>query len=221
MYIRLIRHGQTPGNRKRKFIGCRTDESLAEEGRRALQKEAPLRADYWVISPMKRCLETAEILNGGYFPAEGTFETAYDLRECDFGDFEYKSNDELTGNPAYQCWIDSGGLLPFPGGESRDSCACRCCASFEKICRRLLEREKEKDKEKEKTGTFTVNFVVHGGTVMSIAEKYGRKPDGYPYAYYDAYLKNGEWLYGCMDENRPEDGRILLHKSSDGPEKKN
>ena len=56
---------------------------------------------------------------------------------------------------------------------------------------------------------------------MSIAEKYGRKPDGYPYAYYDAYLKNGEWLYGCMDENRPEDGRIILHKSSGGPEKKN
>ena len=39
------------------------------------------------------------------------------MRECDFGLFEGKNYQELTGNPKYQSWIDSGGTKAFPGGE--------------------------------------------------------------------------------------------------------
>ena len=33
----LIRHGQTQGNRERRYIGCRTDEPLCPEGIAQLQ----------------------------------------------------------------------------------------------------------------------------------------------------------------------------------------
>ena len=37
-----------------------------------------------------------------------------------FGSFEGKTYFDLNGNEDYQRWIDSGGTLPFPGGESRE-----------------------------------------------------------------------------------------------------
>ena len=55
--------------------------------------------------------ETARIL----FP-DHSLHTVEELAECDFGDFENKNYQELAGNPDYQEWIESGGMLPFPNG---------------------------------------------------------------------------------------------------------
>ena len=52
------------------------------------------------------------------------------LKECDFGDFENKNYKELSGNPDYQAWIDSGGTLPFPGGEDSEAFRIRCREGF-------------------------------------------------------------------------------------------
>ena len=107
----LIRHGQTEGNKKKRYIGV-TDEPLCEEGKSFLRemKYPALQAVY--VSPMRRCAETAEIL----FP-DRPVHVIEELAECDFGDFENKNYEELTGNPDYQVWIESGGTLPFPGGD--------------------------------------------------------------------------------------------------------
>ena len=82
----LIRHGQTQGNMEHRYIGCRTDESLCEQGASALQarKYPPVKKVY--ASPMKRCLETAAIL----YP-DVPVEIIENFRECDFGDWENKN----------------------------------------------------------------------------------------------------------------------------------
>ena len=77
---------------------------------------------------MRRCVETANLLYPGVPQAIiGSF------RECDFGDFENKNYAELNGRADYQAWIDSGGELPFPHGESRAQFAARCVTAFEQI----------------------------------------------------------------------------------------
>ena len=104
-----------------------TDEPLCEEGKSFLRemKYPALQAVY--ISPMRRCAETAEIL----FP-DRPVHVIEELAECDFGDFENKNYEELTGNPEYQAWIESGGTLPFPGGESREAFCRRNLHGFRK-----------------------------------------------------------------------------------------
>lgn len=162
----LIRHGQTQGNLEHRYIGCRTDESLCLQGTAALQARQypPVRKVY--ASPMKRCLETAAIL----YP-EASVEIIEDFRECDFGDWETKNYADLNGSADYQAWIDSGGELPFPNGESRAQFAARCAAAFEHI------REQAED----------CALIAHGGTIMAIMERFAH-PRG---SYYDFQVSNG------------------------------
>ena len=131
----LIRHGKTYGNTLGRYIGT-TDEPLCEEGREALQAifEAGLypMPDVLYGSPLKRCRETGAIL----FPGKKMIPVSR-LRECDFGEFENKNYKELSGNAAYQAWIDSNGTLPFPGGESREAFEKRCREGFAELLKGL------------------------------------------------------------------------------------
>ena len=67
MKLLLIRHGATPGNLEKRYVG-RTDESLTQESLETLGKEAKKIRELAgkpaaiITSPMKRCLETAETL---------------------------------------------------------------------------------------------------------------------------------------------------------------
>ena len=171
MQILWIRHGKTLGNVQRRYVG-RTDEGLTDEAKSCLQKKQVLMQelcvqteggrnqgkwyhagafvpDFVYSSPMMRCRETAEIL----FPGQ-VFCVQEGLQETDFGDFEYKNYEELKENPAYQAWIDSGGTLAFPSGESRAAFLQRCCQALEQA----LQRQQHQ----------TVAAVVHGGTIMAV-----------------------------------------------------
>lgn len=175
----LIRHGKTRGNMEHRYMGCRTDEPLCAEGIAELHALAGLAnadgtphypaADRLFASPMQRCLQTAAIL----YP-DMAAETIYDLRECDFGSFGGRCYDELKNEPAYQAWLESGGMLAFPDGEDRASFSSRCVAAFEKLRCSLPD------------GCYAI--VAHGGTIMAIMERYAL-----PHAdYYDFQLKNAE-----------------------------
>lgn len=96
------------------------------------------------------------------------------LRECDFGDFEGKNYSELNGNEAYQRWIDSGGIFPFPNGESHEAFKKRCADAFEEAVGSNCASE-------------SIAFVVHGGTIMSILEKFSVPKGGF----YDFQVENG------------------------------
>ncbi|MDO4276141.1 MAG: histidine phosphatase family protein [Eubacteriales bacterium] len=166
----LIRHGKTEGNKLARYIGV-TDEHLCREGREFLKK-----LDYPVpeavyVSPMYRCLETAGIL----FP-EHKVHIIDELAECDFGDFENKNYKELSGNKDYQAWIDSGGTLAFPGGESREAFRHRTLIGFQKAVAGCIREE-----------ISYGALVVHGGTIMNIMEQYAdvQRP------FYEWHVKNG------------------------------
>ncbi len=180
----LIRHGKTAGNLLGRYIGSRTDEPLCDEGREGLAGKQLPEVERLYVSPMKRCVETAEILWPGFDRKK--MRKVTDLRECDFGDFENKNYKELSGNGDYQAWIDSNGTLPFPNGESMDAFKSRCLEAFARIVEEVSEAEQEWIASG-KTGIFRAGIVVHGGTIMAILEQYG-----YPKAaYFDYQVKNG------------------------------
>ncbi|MCM1024238.1 MAG: histidine phosphatase family protein [Prevotella sp.] len=169
MKIIFIRHGKTNGNLEKRYIG-RTDETLCGEGIDELIKHKYPDCEVVFSSAMRRCTQTAEII----YPNKKNIEID-SFRECDFGDFEGKNYQELSGNSYYEKWVDSGGKMTFPNGENPDEFRKRCVSAFEK---NTAEFEK-----------YTViSLIVHGGTIMSILEKYAvPKKD-----YYDYQIKNGD-----------------------------
>ena len=190
--LTLIRHGSTLSNKEGRYLG-KTDEALSPEGIRALKQAVEEgicpTADFLFSGPMKRCLETAQIL----YPGQ-TLVRIPEWTEMDFGVFEGHNYKELSGDPAYQRWIDSGGILPFPEGEGREEFICRSVAGYENMlhhikmigkenpafeqCNRGMEqREPEPIRRGESeagnirarnTGIRSVSAVVHGGTIMAL-----------------------------------------------------
>ena len=153
--IWLIRHGKTEGNKYGRYIGV-TDEPLCPDGQEFLSKLYYPEPDRVYISPMKRCIQTAQIL----FPQK-SLQIIEELAECDFGEFENKNYKELDGNANYQAWIDSNGILAFPGGESKDECATRNLEGFQRAVSACIREE-----------ITEAALVVHGGTIMNIMEQY-------------------------------------------------
>lgn len=181
MKIVFIRHGKTAGNLEKRYIGS-TDEPLCDEGIAELSEMCGIMADIVISSPMKRCIQTAELLFPHLTPL-----VVDDLRECCFGDFEGKNYGELNGNADYQAWIDSGGEMPFPNGESKADFTKRSDDAFVKAMEMLISQHGNE---------LTAAFVVHGGTIMSVLSSFGEpKRD-----YYDYMCKNGGG-YVCNYEN--------------------
>ena len=95
MWIDLVRHGMTRGNEERRYIGI-TDEPLSERGRKLAEQCMYEMPEIVFSSPLKRCVETAEIL----YPDQDIY-IIEELRECDFGIFEGKNAEELSKTEAY------------------------------------------------------------------------------------------------------------------------
>lgn len=167
MKIIFIRHGKTSGNLEKRYIGV-TDEPLCEEGVSELKNISYPDCDIVISSPMKRCIQTAEII----YP-DKKIVVGENLKECDFGKFEGKNYLELSGDADYQKWIDSGGTLAFPHGESPADFKKRCIEEFDKTVSGYTENT-------------VLAFVVHGGTIMSVLEKYAYPKGGY----YDFQVQN-------------------------------
>lgn len=174
----LIRHGITAGNKEHRYIGT-TDEPLTEEGKTLLYeaKEAGRYGEAAIVfsSPMKRCIQTAEIL----YPGQSIFPVE-EWREMDFGEFEGKNYADLNGRADYQVWIDSNGTLPFPGGESREGFCTRSMSGLSKVLDTLAEQT---GGEKE---PLTAACIVHGGTIMALLSSLGIG------GYFDFQCANGE-----------------------------
>lgn len=153
--IILVRHSKTEGNLYKRYIG-KTDEELSPEGVDLIKfKEFPkVQAVY--SSPMKRCIETSNLIYRDINPV-----IYNDLCECDFGDFENKSYEDLKDDLYYQKWIDSNGTIAFPKGEKHEDFKLRCVKAFDEVVDNII-----------KSKFNLVAMVVHGGTIMSILEKY-------------------------------------------------
>lgn len=214
--IVLIRHGATASNREHRYLG-KTDEGLDMIGRMELLtlKDAGKypTVDVLFVSPMKRCVETANIL----YPGTPCIEIP-EWVEMDFGEFERKNNKELSGDERYQAWIDSNGTFPFPRGESREEFVERCVRGLLKMKTYLKDNMDQQSQMKKKTGGMndngflSVGCVVHGGTIMALLSHYlGGE-------YFDYQIPNGgiyRWVLAGSDP-----WRSLLAAASDSCNRK-
>lgn len=178
MEIILIRHFMTQGNIERRYIGT-TDEPLLPG--QPVRRRYPA-AGAVTVSPLRRCIETAERI----YPDVKKY-VCRELRECDFGMFENKNYEELKDHPDYQRWLDSGGKLPFPEGEGMDAFCERCVKGFCNMTGRFIEE-----------GCRTAAFVVHGGTIMAVLDRFAHHEEGF----YHWQVKNGEGFRVKLDEEQ-------------------
>ena len=151
MTLYLIRHGKTQGNLERRYVGT-TDEPLCPQGREALAGKSLPAVEKVYVSPMLRCRETAKLL----YP-DAPHEVVEDLRECSFGDFEYRTYEDLKDDPAYRTWIGTLGEAAPPNGESKADVAGRVLAVFRSIAARHGPEDR-------------IAIVSHGGTIMVLLE---------------------------------------------------
>ncbi len=189
----LIRHGAAQANQEHRYLG-KTDQPLSREGMLQLAEYRKQQCypdiDFLFASPMKRCIQTAELL----YPEIRSF-LIKEWEEIDFGAFEGKNYLELQGDERYQAWIDSQGMLPFPGGESREEFLTRCGRGF----RRMAGEVKQMKKRKE---PLTVGCIVHGGTIMALLSQYGGGD------YFDYQTANGKG-YICTVRNFEDKPEIV------------
>jgi alpha-ribazole phosphatase len=189
----LIRHGETPSNSFGRYLG-RTDEELSEAGKEKvitnkLAGKYPKR-ELVFSSPMKRCIQTAELIYNCGNPI-----LIEEWREMDFGRFEGKNYEELKEDRQYQAWIDSNGVLPFPEGESREEFQIRCKKGLKKLLGSLEQEEREVPP--------TAAAIVHGGSIMALLSAYCGGD------YFDYQCKNGEG-YECTLIRRGRELRMEI-----------
>jgi alpha-ribazole phosphatase len=180
MDVLLMRHSRTAGNIERRYVGV-TDEPLCAEGIALAQSSGiDTRAATVYVSPLKRALETAGIK----FP-NARLHVVEDLREMNFGDFEGRSAAEMERDEAYISWLKSNCMLPCPNGEGLEDFSDRVCAAFDGIVRECI-----------KNGDGKLVIVAHGGSIMSILNRYG-KPER---QYYEWYVDNCCFYRTKLDE---------------------
>ena len=167
MELILIRHGMTPGNLERRFVGS-LDQPLAPQGEALARAVAPTLppVEHLYVSPLTRCQQTAGLLWEG---VERT--TVPNLRETDFGPYEGKCHAELQDDPVYRRWL-SGELSV---GEPIEHCNRRAAAALEEIARDCAAR-----------GWKRAGVVAHGGLFMSMLSQFGVPRR----AYYDWLFEN-------------------------------
>lgn len=158
--INFIRHGLTEANVRGVYAGI-SDIDVCEEGIKRLESlknsyEYP-KVDVYISSPLKRCRQTCKVIYPDANPIiiDG-------LRECDFGDWELKSPDDLKGNKDYEAWLKSGQQLKPPNGESGAEFRERICDALEKLIEDLMRE-----------GITTSAVFAHGGVIMTLLAMYG------------------------------------------------
>jgi alpha-ribazole phosphatase len=159
MILHLIRHGKTSANLKRIYCG-HTDISLSDDGKQGLLEiKAEIcypEADIYIVSGLKRTIETLESLYG-----EKEYFTFDELVEMDFGEFEMKSYEELKDNADYIRWISDIKNEVCKGGEG------------EKQFRERINRGLVKILKHGRTlNAHSIVVITHGGVISTIMDQF-------------------------------------------------
>lgn len=169
--ITLIRHGMTEGNLKRTYTG-QCDVPLCEqgvEGIKAKLSQYP-ECDLLFVSDLQRTHQTAAII----YPGKEQIVVG-NIRECDMGDFEGKTYDELKDDPDYQRFLDvNDGYIP--NGECKEEFHERCIKGFDEIIKIIEEK-----------GAKKPAVVSHGGVIMALMNNFSDDMT----VFYDYQTKNG------------------------------
>ena len=158
--IHLIRHGAIDETLSGKYIGT-TDPPLSDKGKLALKKLAFTHAypqpPVVFSSPLRRCTQTCAVL----FPERKPLVIA-NLSECNFGEWEGKTAEELKDSEDFQKWLAGDNSVKPPRGESNADFVRRVCKIFESIVEGQM-----------KTGSTECAVVTHGGVIMTLLAVYG------------------------------------------------
>ena len=186
----IIRHGQTPGNAAKRYVGA-LDQPLSEQGRaEALAAGVCPNVKRVYVTTLQRTHETASICfpNAEQVEVEG-------LQEMNFGDFANRSADEMADDEAYRAWVDGMCLGACPNGESRAEFTQRICQALAELVRRARSRKEKR-----------IILVAHGGTMMAALSTYAVDREGREY--YDWLVGNCEgWR---MDVQTTKGGTLML-----------
>lgn len=158
--IHLIRNMACEGNLEGRYIG-RTESPLAMQ---SIKKLLELKQQYqypeavgFYASPSTRCVDTLKIL---YPQAEP--QVILEMAECDFGDWENKTAEDLKDDPIFSTWMEQGSQAAPPNGESGIVFMQRVLSGFETLVQNMMI-----------TGETSAVLVTHGGVIMSILSAYG------------------------------------------------
>ncbi len=165
--IHLIRNMPCEGNLEGRYIG-RTESPLAPSSLGDLvelkKKFRYPQAQAFYASPSTRCVDTLRIL----YP-EADPEVVLEMAECDFGDWENKTAQELKQDPKFLEWMEGGGQAAPPNGESGVVFLQRVCKGFETLVRNLMVQ-----------GQTSAVLVTHAGVITGLLSAYGL-PRAQPY----------------------------------------
>lgn len=157
--IYLFRHGLTEANEKKLYIG-RTDLPLSPCGLTELlqmkDKFTYPNPRKFYTAPLMRCRQTLEVFYPQCEPVE-----VEGLTECDFGDWDGKSLEELQLDDSFKEWI-AGKSGEIPGGENAQVFQERVMKAFEETVYEIL-----------KSGETETAICVPGGVLMLIMTAYG------------------------------------------------
>lgn len=151
----LVRHGETEWNRLGKFQGCK-DINLSKEGivqASYLSKKFNNNFDFIYTSPLKRALQTAEVISAN---KEIKPIIINELREINFGEWEGLTLKEISNNfpKEFNNWRNDKIEAPMCGGD----------LSLKNASRRAKNAITEiVDKHKEKK----ILIVAHGGIIKA------------------------------------------------------
>ena len=156
--IHVIRHGLTEANERGLYIGL-TDLPLSPRGLRDLltkkeEAEYPSATRFYT-SPLMRCRQTLEVLYPGCKP-----QVVEGLAECDFGDWDGRSVEELQHDEAFGRWI-AGEQKTIPDGEDTEVFQQRVMQAFEGVVEDVL-----------RSGEENAVICTHGGVIMLIMAAY-------------------------------------------------
>lgn len=158
--IHLIRHAVCEGNLEGRYIG-RTESPIADEGIKQIidlkSKFTYPEAKSYYASPSTRCVDTLKIIYPWADP-----EVIFEMAECDFGEWENKTAEELQKDPRFLEWMEKGQRAAPPEGESSMVFMQRVCRGFETLVENMMF-----------TGTTSAALVTHGGVIMTILAAYG------------------------------------------------
>lgn len=164
--IHLIRNMPCEGNLQGRYIG-RTESPLAME---AVARLARLKgahaypdAQRFFASPSTRCVDTLKIL----YP-EADPQVVLELAECDFGQWEGRTADELQSDPRFSQWLAGGGQSAPPEGESSAVFVRRVCGGFEQLVRNLMAKGQE-----DRRAVIEAVLCAPAGVLTAILAAYG------------------------------------------------
>lgn len=165
MTVYAVRHGQTSWNADKKIQG-KTDISLNDNGRsQALdiaKRLTSMEIDLIITSPLKRAMETADIIAKYLQIEESKIIVGTRLYERDFGDYEGKLISEVDIH-ALRRWTDDA---PTPNGETIREMSSRV---FEFLNDFFINTNNEKN----------ILFVVHSHVLRAMYWFFNGLPDEY------------------------------------------